>query len=192
MSIFSKLKNLFGDAQPLPTSPEDQINQSASKIISILAEALDKQGRASSPEMLLTLGTLTGQLVLRRKLGEKINVAAAGESVLVEGVSERVFELHTILKYNCEKGPLKKALVEGVDLPEIEQEFMISIIKECLPKIEAVFMKVNVPEEQKDLAGAIAILFAIQNVKDVMNEDISGTLSYVTNAIVAGSHIVIK
>jgi hypothetical protein len=192
MSIFSKLKELFGDAQALPNEPEDKINQSASMIISILAEALDKKGRASSPEMLLTLGTLTGQLALRSRSGEKINSANAGDTVLVEGVSDRVYELHHIMRHNCEKGPLKKALLEGVDLPEIEPEFIISIIKECLPEIEALFVELKLPKEHQDLAGAMAILIAIQNVKDEFNEDISGTLPYVTHAMVAGSHSVIK
>jgi hypothetical protein len=102
------------------------------------------------------------------------------------------FKFQNILKYNCEKGPLKKALIEGVKLPEIESDFIIAIVKECLPKIELVFSETELPAEQKDLAAVMAILFAIQTVKDKFQEDISGTLSYNTHAMIAGSHRGIK
>ena len=192
MSIFSQLKNLFGNTQTKPTGPDDKINDSASMIINILAESLENKGRASSPEMLLSLGTLTGQLALRSKLGERIHSENSGDTILVPGVSDRVFELHNILKHNCEKGPLKKALMENVNLPEIEQSFLTDTIRECLPKIDAAFTELKLPDEHKDLAGVMAILIAIQNVKDEFNEDISGTLPYITHSMVAGSHIVIR
>jgi hypothetical protein len=192
MSLFSSLKGLFGIAPSNPAHSNDRIKISAGKIISILAESLQNKNRASSPEMLLALGTLAGQLALRSKLGDRVQTAQHGDSVLIEGATERVFELQNILKYNCEKGPLKKALIEGVKLPEIESDFIIAIVKECFPKIELVFSETELPAEQKDLAAVMAILFAIQTAKDDFHEDISGTLPYITHAMVAGSHMVIK
>lgn len=173
------------------TDPEELIGLAGQRLLGILAENLQQKSALGSLELLTVVGTLTGQLVLRDKLGGKLESRSNGERVLVDGVSDRVFEIHNIIRYNCEQGPLAKAL-EDRALTPADPTLTAEVLLESLPKIEAVFRELQIPKAHTELTGAMAILTVIQKMDDELREDISGTLSLVTHAMVAGSHTVIR